>query len=120
MATRKRRKPDGVLGLIGGVVSDQQRARAQTQRLEAKAQQAWAREDAKMVGADARDRARQQRQDDREAEIADGRAEAEAVTRALQGHLTELRTILAGTLKEDPYLGSPRGVWRPLHLRTTC
>jgi restriction system protein len=108
MATRKRRKPDGVLGLIGGVVSDQQRAKAQTQRLEARAQQAWAREEAKVTAADARERARQQRLEAREAEIAEGRAEAEAVSRALQGHLTELRTILAGTLKEDPYLSWDR------------
>jgi restriction system protein len=104
MATRKRRKPDGVLGLIGGVMNDQQKARAQTQRLEARAQQAWAREDAKVAAGNAREQARQERQEAREAEIAEGRDEAEAVTRALQGHLTELRTLLKGALQEDPYL----------------
>jgi hypothetical protein len=33
-----------------------------------------------------------------------GHAEAEAVTRALQARLTELETLLASTLGEDPYL----------------
>ena len=108
MATRKRRKPDGVVGLIAGAISDQQSARAQTQRLEARAQQAWAKEDAKVAAADMRDRARQERQKAREAEIAERHAEAEAVTRALQGHLTELRTLLTGALEEDPYLSWDR------------
>ena len=49
MATRKRGNPDGVVGLIAGAISDQQSARAQTQRLEARAQQAWAKEDAKVA-----------------------------------------------------------------------
>ena len=44
MATRKRRKPDGVVGLIAGAIGDQQSVRAQTQRLEARAQQAWAKD----------------------------------------------------------------------------
>jgi hypothetical protein len=95
MAGRKRRKPDGAAGFIAGAISDQQKARARTQRLEATAQLAWAKENAKMATANARERARQEQ---REREIAEGHAEAEAVTRALQGHLTELRTLLTGTL----------------------
>jgi restriction system protein len=104
MAGRMRRKPHGIAGLIAGVVSDQQKARVQTQRLEAKAQLAWAKEEARVVAAGAREQGRQDRQNEREQEIADGRAEAEAVTRTLQGHLTELRTLLTGTLRVDPYL----------------
>jgi restriction system protein len=96
------------MGLIAGAMSDQQRARAQTQRLEAKAQQAWAKEDFKVAAAEARDRARRERQEAREAEIAAGHAEAEAVTRTLQSHLTELRTLLSGALREDPYLSWDR------------
>lgn len=104
MAGRKRRRPDGIAGLVAGVVSDQQKARIQTQRLEARAQLAWAKEDAKVSAAEAREQARRDRQSEREREIADGRAEAEAVTRTLQGHLTELRTLLTGNLRVDPYL----------------
>lgn len=104
MAGRKRRKPDGVVGFIADVISDQQKGRVQTQRLEAKAQLAWAKENAKMATANARDRARQEQREAREREIAEGHAEAQAVTRALQAHLTELRTLLTGTLDEDPYL----------------
>jgi restriction system protein len=104
MAGRKRRKPDGVVGFIADAMSDQQKTWAQTQRLEAKAQLAWAKEDAKMATANARDKARQEQREAREREIAEGHAEAEAVTRTLQGHLTELRTLLTGTLHEDPYL----------------
>lgn len=44
------------------------------------------------------------RQDAREREIAAGHAEAEAATRALQTRLTELETLLASTLDEDPYV----------------
>ncbi len=104
MAGRKRRKPDGVAGFIADAISDRQKAQAQAQRLEAKAQLAWARENTKMATASAREKARQEQREAREREIAEGRAEAEAVTRTLQGHLTELRTLLAGTLDEDPYL----------------
>ena len=104
MAGRKRRKPDGVAGFIAGAISDQQKARAQAQRLEATAQLAWAKENAKMATANAREKARQEQREARERVIAEGHAEAEAVTRTLQGHLTELRTLLTGTLDEEPYL----------------
>jgi restriction system protein len=104
VAGQKRRKPAGVTGFIADVVSDQQKARAQTQRLEAKAQSGWAKENAKMATANARDKARQEQREAREREIAEGHAEAEAVTRTLQGHLTELGTLLTGTLDEDPYM----------------
>ena len=57
-----------------------------------------------MATANARDKARRQQREAREREIAEGHAEAEGVTRTLQGHLTELRTLLTGTLDEDPYL----------------
>lgn len=40
----------------------------------------------------------------RELEIAEGRSRAEAATRVLQGQLTELRTLLTGTLDQDPYV----------------
>jgi len=96
MAGQRRRKADGVFGFIADAMSDQQNARA----LEAKAQQAWAKHNAKVTAATARDKAREAR----EQEITDGHAKAEAVTRTLQGHLTELRTILTGTLDGDPYL----------------
>ena len=59
MAGRKRRKP-GVAGFIADAMSDRQKARAQTQRLEAKAQLAWAKENAKMATANAREKARQE------------------------------------------------------------
>jgi len=80
----------------------------QTQRLEAKAQVAWAKEEARVAAADAREQARQDKRNEREQEIADGHAEAEAATRTLQGHLTELRTLLAGILVMDPYLAWDR------------
>ena len=104
MAGRKHRKPDGVAGFIADAISDRRKAQAQTQRLEARAQLAWAKENAKMAAANAREKARQEQREAREREIAEGHAEAEAVTRTLQGHLTELRTLLTGTLDEDPYL----------------
>jgi hypothetical protein len=66
--------------------------------------QAWAKENAKVAVVAARDKARQAQREAREQVIADGHAEAEAVTRTLQGHLTGLRTLLTGTLDEDPYL----------------
>jgi restriction system protein len=108
MAGRKRRKPDGVAGFIAGAISDRQKAQAQAQRLEATAQLAWAKENAKTATANAREKARQEQREAREREIAEGHAEAEAVTRTLQGHLTELRTLLTGTLDEDPYLSWDR------------
>src|SRR5690349_9158848 len=104
MAGRKRQKPDGVAGLIAGAISDRQKAQAQNQRLEARAQMAWAKENVKTAAANAREKARQGQREAREQEIAAGHAEAEAVTRTLQANLTELRTLLTGTLDEDPYL----------------
>ena len=104
MAGRKHRKPNGVAGFIADVVSDQHKARTQTKRLEAKAQSGWAKENAKMATANARDKARQEQREAREREITEGHAEAEAVTRTLRSHLTELRTLLTGTLDEDPYM----------------
>jgi hypothetical protein len=101
---RKRRKSDGVFSIVADVISDQQKARATAQREQAQVQMAWAREDAKTAAANAREKARQQQREAREQEIAAGHSEAEAVTRTLQAHLTELDTLLAGTLHEDPYL----------------
>ena len=51
MAGRKRQKPDGVAGLIAGAIGDRQKAQAQNQRLEARAQLAWAKENAKTAAA---------------------------------------------------------------------
>jgi hypothetical protein len=45
MAGRKHRKADGVAGFIAGAISDRQKAQAQNQRLEARAQLAWANRD---------------------------------------------------------------------------
>lgn len=104
MAGRKRRKSDGVAGFLAGAVSDRQKAQAQTQRLEARAQLAWAKENAKTAAANAREKARREQREAREQAIAAGHAEAEAVTRTLQANLTELRTLLTGTLAEDPHL----------------
>lgn len=104
MPGKKRKKPDGVLSIVADVISDQQKARAQAQQQEARVQAAWAKENAKVAAANARDKARQEQREAREREAARGRAEAEGVTRMLQGHLTELRTLLAGTLDEDPHL----------------
>lgn len=104
MAGRKRQKPDGVAGLIAGAIGERQKAQAQNQRLEARAQLAWAKENAKTAAANAREKARQEQGEAREQETAAGHAEAEAVTRTLQGNLTELRTLLTGTLDEDPSL----------------
>jgi hypothetical protein len=98
MAGRKRRKPDGVAGFLTGAVSNRQKVQAQTQRLEARAQLAWAKENAKTATANAREKARQEQREAREQEIAEGHAEAETVTRTLQANLTELRTLLTGTL----------------------
>ncbi|HET9894586.1 MAG TPA: restriction endonuclease [Streptosporangiaceae bacterium] len=104
MAGQKRRKPDGVLGFIADAIDDQAKARAQTQQLEENARLAWARENTKTATAISRDRARQELRQAKEREVAEGHAQAEAVTRTLQGQLKELQTLLAGTLEEDPYL----------------
>lgn len=74
------------------------------QELQQQADRAWAREAAKVVRAESQGRARQERQAARDAEIAAGHAEAEAVTRALQGRLTELETLLVTALEENPYI----------------
>jgi hypothetical protein len=87
---------------------NRRKAQAQTQRLEAQAHRAWAREYAKVASANARQKARQEQREAREQEIADRPAEAEAVTRTLHGHLTELRTLLTSALAEDPYLSRDR------------
>lgn len=104
MAGRRRGRSNGVTGLIADAMSDRRKAQAHAQQLEARAQLAWKKEDAKTAAAKAREHDRQALREAREREIADGHAEAEAVTRTLQGHLTELRTLLRGTLDEDPYL----------------
>lgn len=75
-----------------------------TARLEAQAAAAWARQNAKLEVVEARDKAREEEKAAREREAAAGHAEAEAATRTLQARLTELETLLASTLGEDPYL----------------
>jgi hypothetical protein len=66
MAGRKRRKPDGVAGIIAGAVSDRQKAQTQTQLLEERARRAWAKENAKTATASAREKARQEQREARE------------------------------------------------------
>ena len=83
---------------------DRRKAKAQAQRLEAQAQRAWAKEYAKTAAQNVREEQKQQQRQAREQEVADGHAEAEGVTRTLQGNLTELQTMLTSTLAEDPYL----------------
>jgi restriction system protein len=61
---------------------------------------AWVRENTKVAAA----KARQEQLEAKERQIVAGHAEAEAATRTLQARLTELDTLLAGTLDEDPYL----------------
>lgn len=90
--------------MVAGVISDQKEARAKAQQQEERVQTAWVREHARVEAAATKEKARQQRRDTKEQEIADGRAEADAVTRTLQGQLTGLRKLLASTLDEDPYL----------------
>jgi len=75
-----------------------------TARLESQAALAWAKQNARLEADDAKAKARQADKEAREREIAAGHAEAEAVTRTLQARLTELETLLASTLGEDPYL----------------
>jgi len=87
MATPKRRKPGD-----------------RTARLESRAAAAWARENARITAREASDKARRDKQAAEEREVAAGHAEAEAITQSLQARLTELETLLASTLGEDPYL----------------
>jgi restriction system protein len=87
MATPKRRKP-----------------RDATARLESQAAAAWARQNAKIAAAEAKEKAKQEDKAAREREVAAGHAEAEAITQALQARLTELKTLLASTRGQDPYL----------------
>jgi restriction system protein len=75
-----------------------------TARLEAQAAAAWARQNTKIAAAEATEKARQGEKAAREREVTAGHAEAEAATRTLQARLTELETLLASTLGEDPYL----------------
>ena len=87
MAAPKRRKPGD-----------------QTARLEFQAASAWAKANAKIAADEAQDKAKREEKAAREREVAAGHAEAEAATRTLQARLTELETLLASTLGEDPYL----------------
>jgi hypothetical protein len=75
-----------------------------TARLESQASIAWAKQNAKFEAAEAKAKVTQKEKEAREREIAAGHAEAEAVTGTLQARLTELATLLASTLSEDPYL----------------
>jgi restriction system protein len=75
-----------------------------TARLESRAEAAWIRQNMKIEAAAAREKAKQDEKAAREREIAAAQSEAEAITRALQARLTELETLLASTLGEDPYL----------------
>lgn len=87
MATPKRRKPGDAAA-----------------RLESQAAAAWTRENARIAATEAREKTKQDEKAAREREVAAGHAEAEAITQALQALLTELATLLASTLSEDPYL----------------
>lgn len=87
MATPKRRKPGDM-----------------TARLESQAAAAWARENARITAREVSDKARRDEKAAEEREVAAGHAEAEAITQSLQSRLTELETLLASTLGEDPYL----------------
>ena len=116
MAAQKRRKSTGVTSFVSDVLAEQRKARERDARLQMQAAEAWAKQDAKDAARGAREQARQDRQAGREHEIAAGHAEAEAVTRAFQARLTELETLLASTLGEDPYvsfeqLGSTGDLW---------
>lgn len=74
------------------------------QELQQQAARAWANEAAKNAAAANRKRDREDREAERDADIAAGHAEAEAVTRALQARLTELETLLVTALEENPYI----------------
>ena len=104
MAAQRRRKPTGVPSFLTDALAEQRKARALDERLQMQATTAWAKEDAKAATRDRRERVRLEERAKREQEVAAGQAEAEAVTRALQARLTELETLLASTLEEDPYV----------------
>jgi restriction system protein len=97
---KKRRKSTGVTSFLADALAEQRKARALDERLQRQAAIAWAKEDARNAAITAREKTRA----DREREIAEGHAEAEAVTRAFRARLTELDTLLASTLEEDPCL----------------
>lgn len=75
-----------------------------TARLESQAAAAWTRQNAKIATAEAKEKVRKDEKAAKEREIAAGHAEATAITQSLQARLTELATLLASTLGEDPYL----------------
>jgi restriction system protein len=75
-----------------------------TARLESQAAAAWARENAKITAMEAREKAKRDEKAAEQREVAAGHAEAEAITQSLQARLTELETLLASMLGEDPYL----------------
>ena len=75
-----------------------------TARLESLVAAAWARENARITAREASEKARRDRQAAEEREVAADYAEAEAITQSLQARLTELETLLASMLGEDPYL----------------
>lgn len=75
-----------------------------TARLESQAAAAWARENARITAREASEKAKRDAKTAEEREVAAGHAEAEAISQSLQTRLTELETLLASTLGEDPYL----------------
>jgi restriction system protein len=75
-----------------------------TARLESQAAAAWARENTRITAREASDKARRDKQAAEERGVAAGHAEAEAITQSLQARLTELETLLASMLDEDPHL----------------
>lgn len=75
-----------------------------TARVESQAAAAWARENARITAMEAREKAKRDEKATEEREVAAGHAEAEAITQSLQARLTELETLLASMLGEDPYL----------------
>lgn len=113
MAAQRRRKPTGVPSFLADALAEQRKARALDERLQMQATAAWAKEDAKAATRDRRERARLEERAKREQEVAAGQAEAQAVTRALQARLTELETLLASTLEEDPYVAFEQLKERP-------
>ena len=104
MAAQRWSKPNGVPSFLADPLAEQRKARALDERLQMQATTAWAKEDAKAATRDRRERVRLEERAKREQEVAAGQAEAEAVTRALRARLTELETLLASTLEEDPYV----------------
>lgn len=110
----RKRKPT-ISGLISDAVADRQRAKQQSAKLERQAVTAWAKESAKSAARQQREQAARDRQQARESELRAGLAEADAVTRTLQARITELETLLASTLNEDPFIpfSSLKEVWQP-------